>query len=217
MAGHNSKHSLVEHSVDTNQHANIITKPSQVILNVRIQGASKLLFHRYDCASVKVKGDAKKGSSDKKSDDLESYLYRDENNAVAVAAENIHACLAASAKSFQDPRSPRKSAMDLLKAGILVLPDLIPFTRDGETFEGWDFLDTRRVTIKQSAISRTRPGLEAGWELEFDVHILVPQLISVELFREVLQNAGAIVGLCDFRPRFGRFYVTACGLVELED
>lgn len=208
---------LVEPSIDTNQFANdVIVQPAPTILGVTLNGVSKLLFHRYDCASVEAKGKAAKGSKQKKSDDIESYVYRDDEGYLSIPAENLHGALAISAKSFQDPRSPRKSAMDLFKAGILVLPDHLRLTRDGEPFKKWDFLDTRRVIVQQSAISRTRPGLESGWVLDADIHILLPGLISVELLRSVLVNAGNVVGLCDFRPRFGRFHVTRSELIDLD-
>lgn len=193
-----------------------ITMPARAILGISIEGNSKMLFHRYDCASVETKSKAGKGSAAKKTDDINSYVYRDESGHLCVPAENLHAALILSAKSFQDPRSPRKSAMDLFKAGILVLPDQLTVRRDGAPMASWDFLDTRRVTVNQSAISRTRPGVEAGWSLDADVHLLLPNLISVELLRNVLANAGAVVGLCDFRPRYGRFQVTRSELVNLE-
>lgn len=209
---------LVTPDVTTNPFANdLATGPSQVIVQVTLEGVSKILFHRYDCASVEAKGKAGKGSAAKKSDDTESYVYRNEKGHLAVPAENLHACLEVSAKSYQDPRSPRKSARDLFKAGILVLPALLAFRRpDGSALPTWDFLDTRRCLVQQSAISRTRPGLEAGWRLEAEIHILAADLINLPLLRKVLHNAGATVGLCDFRPRFGRFQVSRAEIVALK-
>lgn len=209
---------LIEEAVDGNPHANdILAAPAQVIVHVRLEGVAKMLFHRYDCADVEAKGKAGKGSKTKKTDNINSYVYRDDDGHLVVPAENLHSCLALSAKSFQDPRSPRKSAQDLFKAGILVLPDYLLLTkRDGSTMDTWDFVDTRRCLVQQSAVSRSRPGIEAGWTLEADVHILLPNLISIEMFRAVLANAAGTVGLCDFRPRFGRFQATEANVVELE-
>lgn len=215
----NGSTKVVEDAVDTNPYANgVVTAPAQVIVSVTIEGVSKLLFHRYDCAAVEAKNKAGKGTREKKSDNIESYVYRDDNGHLVIPAENLHAALAESAKSYQDPRSSRKSARDLFKAGILVLPDLMRLTNpDGKPYESWDYLDTRRCLVQQSAVSRTRPGLEAGWRLDADITILTPGLISVELLRSVVANAGATIGLCDFRPRFGRFQVTRAEIAELED
>ena len=218
MVARNGTVALVEEAIDGNPLANdLLTLPAQTIVSVKLEGVAKLLFHRYDCAAVEAKGKAGKGTAAKKTDNIESYVYRDEEGRLCIPAENLHACLALSAKSFQDPRSPRKSAMDLFKAGVLVLPDYLLLTkRDGSTMTKWDFVDTRRCLVQQSAVSRSRPGIEAGWSIEADIHILLPNLISVEMLRNVLVNAGGVVGLCDFRPRFGRFQVTRANVVELD-
>jgi hypothetical protein len=214
----NGKAAVVTVDVDKNQFANaVVTRPARAILGVTIEGVSKMLMHRYDCEAVAAKGKAAKGSAEKKSDNIESYVYRDDDGNLCVPAENLHACLATSAKSFQDPRSSRKSAMDLFKAGILVLPDLLMLKRpDGEPYATWDFTDTRRVVVSQSAVSRTRPGVEPGWRLDADIQVLVPDLIGMPLLRDVLANAGAVVGLCDFRPRFGRFQISRAEIVTLD-
>lgn len=213
----NGRSALVEPTVDTNQFANGIgIQPGQTIMAIRLEGVAKMLFHRYDCASVESKGKAGKGTTAKKTDDIDSYVYRLDDGTLGIPAEVLEACLQVSAKSFQDPRSPRKSANELFKAGILVQPDMVPLTRlDGSVYESWDFLDTRRVTVMRAAISRTRPGIEAGWTLDANIQILLPELITPELLRKVLVNAGAVVGLCDFRPRFGRFQVTRAETVSL--
>jgi hypothetical protein len=208
---------VIVREVDDNPHANDVQTSSQVIVSVTIEGVSKMLFHRYDCEAVETKGKAGKGTKEKKTDNIESYVYRNDDGQLCVPAENLHSTLAVSAKSFQDPRSPRKSARDLVNAGILVLPDLMILKRpDGRPYDTWDFLDRRRVTVQQSAVSRTRPGVEAGWRIEADITILVPGLIPVPLLRTVLNNAGAVVGLCDFRPRFGRFQVTRAEIRDLD-
>lgn len=59
--------------VGVNPHANgTLTMPARSILGVTLEGVSKMLFHRYDCASVETKSKAGKGSAAKKTDDIES-------------------------------------------------------------------------------------------------------------------------------------------------
>jgi hypothetical protein len=50
------------------------------VLNVRIIGVSPILFHAWSNESVAEKAAAQKGSKQKKTDNLESYVYRDENS-----------------------------------------------------------------------------------------------------------------------------------------
>ena len=106
------------------------------------------------------------------------------------------------AKFRQDPRSPRKSALDLFKAGIVSLTPIA--TLGAET---WDYLDQRRVTVQRAGITRTRPAMKEGWEATFLLQVLLPQYIAPALLNEVVQDAGRLVGLADFRPTYGRFQV----------
>jgi hypothetical protein len=60
----------------------------------------------------------------KKTDDLESYVYRCDDYTIGVPGEYFRQSIINAAKFRQDPRSPRKSAMDLYKAGIVSLTEL---------------------------------------------------------------------------------------------
>ena len=46
-------------------------------VDVEIEGVAALLMHRYDTAEVETKSAAGKGTTTKKTDNLESYTYRD--------------------------------------------------------------------------------------------------------------------------------------------
>ena len=54
------------------------------IVNVTIEGAADLLLHAWNVESVEAKSVAKKGSAAKKSDDVESYVRRNEDGIIAV-------------------------------------------------------------------------------------------------------------------------------------
>lgn len=56
-------------------------------VEVKIKGVSPVLFHRWNCESVESKSKAKKGSAEKKSDDVESYVYRNEKGELAIPGE----------------------------------------------------------------------------------------------------------------------------------
>ena len=49
------------------------------IVHIKIVGSANLLLHAWNCDSVEAKGKAKKGSEAKKSDDLESYVMRNDD------------------------------------------------------------------------------------------------------------------------------------------
>jgi len=95
-------------------------------VGVTVEGASDLLFHRWNCESVDAKSKAAKNSKSKKEDDIESYVWRDTDGKLCIPGEYFRQSVIHAAKFKQDPRSPRKSAMDLFKAGIVSLTTLAP-------------------------------------------------------------------------------------------
>jgi hypothetical protein len=175
--------------------------PYQVV--VKIQGVSDLLFHRWNCESIEEKAKAKKGSAAKKTDDLESYVYRNEKGELCIPGEYLRMAIINAAKYKQDPRSPRKSAMDLYKAGIVCLNILSSLGT-----KAWDYEDKRRVVVQRAGINRVRPAMKAGWEVQFDIMINTPEYIAPMDLNESLQTAGRLIGLGDFRPTYGRFVIT---------
>ena len=172
------------------------------VAHVKLRGMADLIFHRWNCESVDTKAKAAKNSKAKKTDDIESYVWRDQHRQLCVPGEYVRQSIIHAAKFKQDPRSPRKSAMDLFKAGIVSLTDLAPL---GVT--DWDYLDTRRVTVQRAGINRIRPAMRSGWEAEFVLQVLTPEYISKELLADVLNTAGRLIGVGDFRPTYGRFTI----------
>lgn len=186
----------------TNDGALAISTEEPYVCEVRVRGTASLIFHRWSCDDVAAKSAAKKGSKAKKEDNIESYVYRDDAGEICIPGEYFRMAIIGAAKFLQDPRSPRKSAMDLFKAGIATLDELCTLGS-----KDWDYLDRRRVTIQRNAITRTRPGFNAGWEAQFKIQVLLPEYISMELLNETIQKAGRLIGVGDFRPTFGRFQV----------
>ena len=185
----------------SNDGASAILEP--YIAHVEVEGTAAFLFHRWSVDGIKAKADSGKGCTAKKTDDLESYVYRDEKGNLGIPGEYFRMSLINAAKYRQDPRSPRKSAMDLFKAGIVTLTDVASVGK-----KEWDFIDRRRVMIQRNGITRHRPGLLSGWTVEMDFQCLLPEYISPALLNEVIQASGRLVGVGDFRPTFGRFAVT---------
>jgi hypothetical protein len=113
------------------------------------------------------------------------------------------------AKFRQDPRSPRKSAMDLYKAAVVPMTVLADLGRST-----WDYLDTRRVQVQRNGVNRTRPALRAGWQAEFQFQVLLPEYVAPNDLHDVLINAGRLIGIADFRPTYGRFLVTSFDVIK---
>ncbi len=169
-------------------------------VQVTLEGSADFLFHRWNAEAVDEKAKAAKNSKGKKSDDVESYVYRTEDGMLAIPGEYLRGSIINAAKFRQDPRSPRKSAMDLFKAAIVVTT---PLSSLG--VKEWDYLDKRRVTIQRNGINRVRPAMRVGWKAAFDLMVLLPEYVDRNTLRETIESAGRLVGIGDFRPTFGRF------------
>jgi hypothetical protein len=194
---------ITEVSNFSNGAASIIDASQPYRVSFTLTGTSDLLMHRWNNEAVDEKAAAKKGSAAKKTDDIESYVYRDDDGMIAIPGEYVRQSIIFAAKFRQDPRSPRKSAMDLYKAGVVSLTQLASLGVDK-----WDYEDRRRVVIQRAGVNRTRPAMKKGWTARFDFMVLTPEYIDSSDLHSVLTQAGILIGIADFRPTYGRFSVT---------
>ena len=179
-------------------------------VEVVLVGTAPILFHRWDDASVERKARAAKASLAKRSDDVENYVYRTSDGEISIPGKNFKACLREAARSLPDPRSPRKSARDLVQSAVQVQPFIASMGRTD-----WDCLDTQRVLVQRAAVSRTRPMFREGWSVSFVVVVLAPEFIASDWLHDLVSRAGRFVGLGDFRPDYGRFRMDSFQVKEL--
>lgn len=175
---------------------------------VEVVGTCPFLFHRWSVEAVASKALAAKGSKAKKTDNLESYVYRDGAGNLAIPSEYFRMAIVNASKFRQDPRSPRKSAMDLFKAAVCTVEENCSLG-----VKVWDFIDQRRVAVQRSGITRSRPAMRSGWKATILLQVLLPEYVPAELLNEVLQSAGRLIGVGDFRPSYGRFQVVSFSIV----
>ena len=179
-----------------------MTQPYTAI--VKIEGVSDILFHRWNCEAVEEKAKAAKGSKAKKTDDVNSYVYRNDAGDLCLPGEYLRMAIVNAAKFKQDPRSPRKSAFDLMKAAVINLTPLASFG-----VKEWDYEHKCRVTIQRNGITRVRPAIKIGWKCEVQLMVNLPEYVSPQLLHELIVNAGRLIGVGDFRPTYGRFSVVS--------
>lgn len=197
----------------TNDAAALVAMNEPYVVEIDVVGTSPILFHRWSNEAVAEKSAAAKGSKAKKSDNVESYVYRCPDGTIGIPGVYLIGSMIdprnGAAKYRQDPRSPRKSALDLFRAGVVALTDVASLGK-----AEWDYLDARRVTVQRSAITRVRPAFMAGWKTTFELSVLTPEYIPPALLLDVLVQAGKLVGMGDFRPTFGRYQITKFEVVE---
>lgn len=126
---------------------------------------------------------------------------------IYIPAEVIEATLVESAKKQRLGRD--------FTAGVLVESDpILEFPDSGWGIqELWDserYLDIRKVRVQKNSVMRTRPRFDS-WAIQFKVNYFSDVIPNVDTLVDVAVTAGNIIGLCDYRPRFGRFSVEVVG------
>lgn len=188
----------------TNSAAAVIEASLPYFATAKIHGVADFLFHRWNPEAVDEKAKAAKGSKAKKTDDIESFVYRNDERQLCIPGEYFRRAIVSAAKFKQDPRSPRKSAMDLFNAAVVSLTGLATLG-----VAHWDYEDRRRAVVQRNGVNRTRPAMKAGWECEIEILCNLPEYVPADMLHEVLCNAGRLIGVGDFRPSYGRFSVTS--------
>src|SRR5687767_8033431 len=89
----------------TNGGASTIDLCKPYVVDVAIQGSADILFHRWNVEAVAEKAAAAKGSKAKKTDNVESYVYRDDDGFICLPGEYLRGSIINAAKFRQDPRS----------------------------------------------------------------------------------------------------------------
>lgn len=184
----------------SNDAADTITTSAPYVARVTIVGDADILFHRWSCDAVEAKAKAAKNSAAKKTDNLETYVYRTPDGYIGLPGEYLRGALIAAAKFRQDPRSTRKSAQDLAKAALVSLTDVASLG-----VGAWDYEHRARVTVQRAGITRVRPALRAGWRASVQIMVTLPEYIDQSFLRGLLADAGRLIGVGDFRPTYGRF------------
>lgn len=129
-------------------------------------------------------------------------LYYENGNYI-IPTKVIEATLLASAKQFKKGT--------LLKQCVIVADDMVLEFKDNnlkpeKLYKKLEYVDMRTVKIGQAKTTRCRPKFD-NWKGEFTV-ILDEEKLNAEEIEQIVNNAGKYVGMCDYRPRYGRFQVT---------
>jgi len=127
-------------------------------------------------------------------------LYMDPVIGPFIPGQNIERCLVEAARIT---RAGKK-----IERGVFIETDVNPLSYDGPRDVDGLWKDARfrhraAVGVTTNRVMRTRP-LFMSWRVEaegsFD-----PDVISIEEFSDIAATAGLMIGLGDYRPRFGRF------------
>ena len=167
-----------------------------------LEGTADFLFHGWNAEAIDEKAKAPKGSKAKKTDDPESFVYRDPKGYLCIPTKNIRKSIIQASKFKQDPRSPRKCMMDLMIAALIPLEEHCSLG-----VKDWDYLHKARVVVANGGLTRVRPAVLAGWKVTCRMTVALPEYVHPQLLNELIQNAGKLIGVGDDRPTHGRFLI----------
>jgi len=130
-------------------------------------------------------------------------LYIDSDVGPYVPGDNVF-------RSLWDGAKKHKLGVKV-KEGVLVTTDVNPLAYQGpRDVEGlWaaeSFRLMASVKVGTQRVMRCRP-LFREWSTEVDA-ILDPNVIDIAEIEQVAETAGTLIGLGDWRPRYGRYNVS---------
>ncbi len=191
---------------------------------VSIQGLVPLLQARHltpneeeEITNLKQSKQKKRDVTDKEQFDV--HAYKNKSGKFYQPSEMIEAAMAKAAVNFK--MEGKKSYKDVIKGGIIVNPieilhknqavDLNLKSSDGGSAKakGW-YVDDRwgKNPNTRGAVWVVRPRIDE-WQLDFSIDLLQDERVSAQTLKDILAYAGLYVGIGAWRPKFGRFEITA--------
>lgn len=182
-------------------------------IKCEFHGVSPLIMHSCQCVNplhplsleMKKINAKRKGKTDEDlamlSDlEWEGGLYWNDEVGVYVPAENIEATIREGAKA-------RRKGKDIVK-GFMVEDMMVPLdigenlTKE-EMKADFRFRDVRAMRVQTSRVMRTRPRFNM-WNLAFTA-MYDENVLNFDEIVDAIEYAGQYVGLCDSRPKYGKF------------
>jgi hypothetical protein len=130
-------------------------------------------------------------------------LYHDEDAGIHVPGYNVFAAMVNGGKMHKLGTQ--------IKRAVVIQEDKLALKFEGpkapeDLFQNKRFVDMRSVKVGTAKVLRCRP-IFRDWELTFTV-LYEESAIQKDDLDRVMEDTGRMIGLGDYRPRFGRFEVS---------
>lgn len=181
-------------------------------IKCEFHGISPLIMHSCKCVNPlhplsieikKVTSIRKKTEEDQiKLSDLEweGGLYWDDSIGLYIPAENIEATVREGAKARKKGKDIVRGFMcEDLKAPLDIGAKL---TKD-QLRDDYNYRDVRSMKVQKARVMRTRPRFNT-WNCTF-LASYDENLLNFNDIRDAIEYSGQYVGLCDSRPKYGKF------------
>lgn len=132
--------------------------------------------------------------------EFEGGLYLDPDMGPHVPGQNFERCLVDAARITKSGKK--------IERGVFVETNVNPLGYKGprtvaELWADQNFRHSASVKVGTNRVTRTRPQFRT-WTVAADAQY-DPSVINLDELREIATTAGMMIGLGDWRPRFGRF------------
>lgn len=182
-------------------------------IEITVRGRTPLLMNRFtDSDQLKASSGtsgAVRSQSGPSRDEVALSLYTADDGTIGIPQPNLFRCVIDAGKFSKIGRRTVTTQKSSLIPGCV---DLEPIFIPIKHVDDWT-IDQRPVRIPATGgrILRARPCFD-DWELSFSV-TLDDEVVSEDLFRSIIDNAGSKIGLGDYRPDckgpFGKFVVVS--------
>lgn len=184
-------------------------------LRVTWKGISPLIMHSCQCVNPlhPIAKELKKYTSKKNKTDedlttisdleWEAGAYWKDGLGLYIPAENVEVTIINGAKANKKGKDVQKY-VDVIDLYIPL--DYGENLSKEELIQNYEYRDTRIMTVMRSKILRTRPRFDQ-WKIEFELRYN-EEKIDIETIINAIEYAGMYVGLCDSRPKYGKFVAT---------
>lgn len=184
-------------------------------LKVTWKGISPLIMHSCQCVNPlhPISREMKKYTSKKKKteEDLlkiadlqwEAGAYWQDGLGLYIPAENVEATIRNGGKA-------NKKGKDIEKY-VNVIDLYIPFnygenlTKE-QLIKSYEYRDNRIMVISRNRVPVTRPRFDQ-WNITFNLSYN-EEKIDLDEIIDAMEYSGQYVGLCDSRPKYGKFVIT---------
>lgn len=188
------------------------------LITLKLKSTHPLLMHadRYaNPLDLRTKAHKELTSKRKKTDDDHEAIARSEYmgslyinpDGPYIPSFNLDAAFVDAAK-LQKLGRHSKRAMMVVENHVYLEYDG-PKTPDG-LWNDKRFVDSRSVRVSTARLMRYRPMFDT-WTATCTL-MVNPDQLSINEIKQIVTNAGQLIGVGDYRPRFGRFAVEFVGV-----
>lgn len=188
-------------------------------INVEWTGIRPMLMHNGLMADPtndltrKIKAITSKGSKKLTDTDHENrnklewqagLYWSAELNAIAIPSDNIEATILGGARKNKLGKD-FQAALFCNEAEVEVKHKKSGKSMD-QLYDDKSYQLRKGVKVQQARIIRIRPMVPTGWKMTFNIEF-DDEIVNRSQVIKAMEEAGALVGLGDWRPKFGRFEV----------